>query len=296
MFGELEEYLKDKHTKLEFPKSGMLRVGMAKMLGPQFCKRVYAVEGKSPTLTAASGGSMEPKYLTFNEGKPVWAKTEPHHWEMLQTVPVGYTGALSASKRHKVLGNGFTIDVISHILGSAMFNEPINVLSLFDGISAAQIALERAGIPVKNYYASEIDKYAITVAQENYPNTQQIGDVRTVDVSTLPKIDLIVGGSPCQGFSFTGKGLNFDDPRSALFFEYVRILNKTRETNPDVKFLLENVRMKKEYQDVISEHLGVQPVPINSSLVSAQNRYRLYWANWEITQPDDRGIVLSDIV
>ena len=169
----------------------------------------------------------------------------------------------------------------------------MNVLSLFDGMSCGQIALDQLGIPVDNYYASEIDKYAIEISKKNYPNTIYLGDVTKVKGEDLEKIDLLLGGSPCQGFSFAGKQLNFDDPRSALFFEFVRLL---KECNPKY-FLLENVRMKKEYQDVITEHLGVEPIMINSALVSAQNRVRLYWTNIpNITQPEDRGIVLKDIV
>lgn len=167
----------------------------------------------------------------------------------------------------------------------------INVLSLFDGMSCAMIALERAGIEVDNYYASEIDKYAIQVSKNNYPDIQHIGDVTQINAKDLPRIDLLVGGSPCQGFSFAGKQLNFSDSRSKLFFEYTRILNEIREINPDVQFLLENVKMKKEYQDVISLYTGVQPIFINSNLVSAQNRQRLYWTNIPgIDQPEDKGI------
>lgn len=168
----------------------------------------------------------------------------------------------------------------------------MNVLSLFDGMSCGQIALNRLGVKYDNYFACEIDKYAIKVTQENFPNTKQLGDVTKVDFKSLPKIDLLIGGSPCQGFSFAGKQLNFNDPRSALFFEFVRAL---REANPKY-FLLENVRMKKEYQDVISEHLGVEPVIINSSLVSAQNRVRLYWSNIPIIQPEDKKIFISEIL
>lgn len=169
----------------------------------------------------------------------------------------------------------------------------LNVLSLFDGISCGQIALERAGIEVDNYYASEIDKYAIQVTQKNYPNTKQIGSVVDVKASDLPKIDLLIGGSPCQGFSFAGAGLNFEDERSKLFFEFVRLRN---ELNP-AYFLLENVKMKKEWQDIISDLLGVQPILINSSLVSAQSRQRLYWTNIpDITQPKDRGILIEDVI
>lgn len=157
----------------------------------------------------------------------------------------------------------------------------MKVLSLFDGISCGRVALERAGIPVETYYASEIDKYAIQIAQKNYPDTIQIGDVTKVDFSEyIGKVDLIIGGSPCQGFSFAGKQLNFNDPRSKLFFEFLRAV---RTIKPKY-FLLENVKMKKEFQDIISERLGVQPIEINSALVSAQNRIRLYWTNIPSTE------------
>lgn len=175
----------------------------------------------------------------------------------------------------------------------------MNVLSLFDGVSCGRVALERAGIPVDKYYASEIDKGAIAISNKNYPDIIRLGSVEThkswgIDLS---KIDLLIGGSPCQGFSVAGKQLNFDDPRSKLFFEYVDILNVIREKNPNVKFLLENVKMKKEYSDIITEYLGIEPIEINSSLVSAQSRRRLYWTNIKgVTQPADKGIYLKDIV
>lgn len=168
----------------------------------------------------------------------------------------------------------------------------INVLSLFDGISCGQVALKNLNIPIDNYFASEIDKHAIKVTQYNHPNTIQLGDVTKINAADLPKIDLLVGGSPCQGFSMAGKQLNFDDPRSKLFFEYVRLL---KALNPRY-FLLENVSMKQEYQDVISEYLGVQPIKLNSSLTSAQNRVRLYWANFPITTPTDRKISLHSVL
>jgi DNA (cytosine-5)-methyltransferase 3A len=169
----------------------------------------------------------------------------------------------------------------------------MDVLSLFDGISCGQVALERVDIKVNNYYASEIDKYAIQVTQKNYPDTIQLGDVTGVKGKDLPKIDLLIGGSPCQGFSFAGKQLNFEDKRSKLFFEFVRLL---KETKPKY-FLLENVKMKKEYQDIISKYIGVEPIEINSNLVSAQNRKRLYWTNIpNIAQPNDKGIKLKNIV
>lgn len=174
----------------------------------------------------------------------------------------------------------------------------MNVLSLFDGMSCGQIALNRIGIKPAKYYAAELDKYAITVTQDNYPETIQLGDVtkwRDWDIDWAG-IDLLIGGSPCQGFSFAGKQLAFDDPRSKLFFVYVDILNHIKSVNTNVKFMLENVKMKKEYLAVITERLGVEPVFINSALLSAQNRQRYYWANWEFGLPEDKGILLADII
>ncbi|HZK19361.1 MAG TPA: DNA (cytosine-5-)-methyltransferase [Treponemataceae bacterium] len=169
----------------------------------------------------------------------------------------------------------------------------MNVLSLFDGISCGKVALDRAVIKYDKYYASEIDKYAIKIAMKNHPDIIQLGDVRDVKDETLPEIDLLMGGSPCQGFSFAGKQLNFGDPRSQLFFEFVRIL---KEVKPKY-FLLENVKMKKEFQDVITSYLGFEPIEINSALVSAQNRRRLYWTNIsDIEQPKDKKIYLKDIL
>ena len=183
------------------------------------------------------------------------------------------------------------------IILNELTNTKMNVLSLFDGMSCGQIALERAGVNVENYFASEIDKYAIKVCKANYPNTKHIGSVVDVTASSLPSIDLLIGGSPCQGFSFAGKQLNFEDPRSKLFFEYVRLLNEIREINPNLLFLLENVSMKKEYQDVITQHLGVEPIIINSNLVSAQNRKRIYWTNIpNVTRPNDKNIFLNTIL
>lgn len=175
----------------------------------------------------------------------------------------------------------------------------LTVLSVCDGISCGQVALERASIYIEKYYASEIDKYAIQIAQKNYPSTIQLGDITKWQEWNIDwaSIDLLIGGTPCQGFSFAGKQLNFHDPRSKLFFVYADILNHIRKHNPDIKFLLENVKMKKEYQDVISSYLGVEPVEINSASVSAQNRKRLYWTNiGKIEQPKDKGILLKDIV
>lgn len=169
----------------------------------------------------------------------------------------------------------------------------IVVLSLFDGMSCGRIALERAGIKVKKYYASEIDKYALIVSAANYPDIIRLGDITQWRKWKIEKPDLIIGGSPCQGFSFAGKGLNFNDPRSKLFFTFVDILNYYTPKY----FLLENVKMKKEYQAVITGCLGVEPIEINSALVSAQNRKRLYWTNIPgVTQPKDKGILLKDLI
>ena len=187
--------------------------------------------------------------------------------------------------------------------------QPITVLSLFDGMSCGRLALERAGIPVENYWACEIDKYAAQVSRNNRDDVFHLWDVRDLswwdfseDVCWEP-IDLLMGGSPCQWFSSAGKGLNFEDPRSKLFFEFVRILNEAKPRY----FLLENVKMKKERQNTISEHLfGIQPVEIDSALVSAQRRKRLYrvgkrnedwsYSQVEISQPEDKGIFLKDIL
>ena len=169
-------------------------------------------------------------------------------------------------------------------------------------MSCGRIALDQLGIPVDKYYASEIDKYAIQVAQANYPDTIHVGDICNLDPEDYKDIDLILAGSPCQGFSFAGKQLAFDDPRSALFFEFIRLLKAIKPKY----FLLENVRMKKEFLQVISEQVsecypeipfGIEPIFINSSLVSAQSRQRYYWTNIPgIQQPEDKGIVLRDIL
>ena len=169
----------------------------------------------------------------------------------------------------------------------------MNVLSLFDGMSCGQLALQKANIHVDNYFASEIEVPAIKVAKHNFPDMIHLGDVTEIKGEDLPKIDLLIGGSPCQGFSFAGKQLNFDDERSVLFFEYVRLL---KECKPKY-FLLENVNMKQEYQDVINNELGCRPIEINSRLVSAQNRVRLYWTNIPfVGMPKDKGIMFDDIL
>lgn len=202
--------------------------------------------------------------------------------------------------------------------------QPITVLSLFDGMSCWRLALERAWIPVRRYFASEIDKYAIQVATKNFPDIYQIGNAEWVEVFYTITwgidywyriksewsyyglwscwLDLLIGGSPCQWFSNAGKGLNFKDHRSKLFFEFVRIL---KEAHPRY-FLLENVPMKEERIKIINQHLGgIQPMVINSSLVSAQNRERLYWIGkreWDrykmiyIPLPEDKKLTLKDIL
>lgn len=166
----------------------------------------------------------------------------------------------------------------------------MKVISLFDGMSCAMQALKNLGVEDIEYHACEIDKYALHVSEKNHPEIIHHGDVRQFAGFDC---DLLVAGSPCQGFSSAGSGLNFDDHRSKLFFEFVRILEESKPTY----FLLENVRMKKEHQDKISELLGVEPIVINSALLSAQNRVRLYWTNMPgIEQPNDKCVVLADIV
>ena len=179
----------------------------------------------------------------------------------------------------------------------------MNVLSLFDGISCGQIALERAGVKVDKYYASEIKTHAIKLTQHHFPDTIQVGDVTKLKGSDLPSIDLLIGGSPCQDLSNANKErLGLDGEKSSLFFEFVRIL---LETKPKY-FMLENVAMTIQDNNFISELLGVFPVRINSSLVSAQNRDRFYWTNIPgqsndlfgtyIEQPGDKKIIMNDIV
>jgi DNA (cytosine-5)-methyltransferase 3A len=192
----------------------------------------------------------------------------------------------------------------------------MNVLSLFDGLSCGQVALNRIGIKYDNYYASEVDKNSIKVTQHNYPNTIQLGDITQINGCDLPTITLMCGGSPCQNLSFAGKmkgmstkedieiltleqylklkdeGFEFQG-QSYLFWEYVRLL---KEVKPKY-FLLENVKMLKKWETIISDVLGLEPIEINSTLVSGQNRRRLYWTNIpNIIQPTDKGITLKDII
>lgn len=194
------------------------------------------------------------------------------------------------------------------------------VISLFDGMGCAALAFKDAGIEVDKYYCSEIDKKAIETTKITFPEHIHLGSVSNVRYEKgilysdngnfdVPHVDFVVGGSPCQGFSFAGKGLNFEDPRSKLFFEYVRILNEVKAENPNVYFLLENVQMKIQHNQVITSYMGVEPLTINSALVSAQNRVRLYWTNigaeidglfgdlvCTIPQPKDEGILLKHIL
>ena len=172
------------------------------------------------------------------------------------------------------------------------------VFSAFDGMSCGQIALERAGIKVDKYYASEIDKYAIQITQKNFPNTIQLGDITKWKEWSIDwaSIDIVAGGSPCQSFSSLGDGTNFNG-KSGLFFEFADVVHNVLLHNPNAIFLLENVVMKKEWQDIISKIMGVQPIMIDSALVSAQRRKRLYWTNIpNITLPENKHIYFRDIL
>ena len=167
------------------------------------------------------------------------------------------------------------------------------VVSLFDGKACGLTALKRAGYEVGEYHAFENDKYAIQIAKKNHPEIIHHGEINFMtDFSSFMGADLLIGGSPCQGFSLAGKGLNFKDPRSQLFFEFVRARNEIKPKH----FLLENVKMKKAVQDAITTEMGCEPILINSALVSAQNRNRLYWCNWDVEQPEDKGVYLKDII
>ena len=198
----------------------------------------------------------------------------------------------------------------------------MTVLSLFDGISCGKLAIEKAGIEIGTYYTSEVDKYAIAISDYNHPETIKLGDVTNISPETLPKIDLLIGGSPCQSFSFAGKrvGMTTEEDveitslaqylelkstgfafkgQSYLFWEYMRILKYLQKQNPNMLFLLENVSMAKKWETVLSKAIGVEPISINSELVSAQNRKRLYWTNINksnILPPKDKHIFLKDII
>ena len=170
------------------------------------------------------------------------------------------------------------------------------VLSLFDGIGTGRLALKNAGIKVSKYYACEIDKKAIQVAKNNFPEIIELGDVEKINISELGKTDLLIGGSPCQGFSRNGKHLNFEDERSRLFFKFVEVLQEVRKNNPQVKFMLENVRMKKEWQNVITDYLQVSPIIIDSRIHTPQARERIYWTNIEgVAQPLKTASTIREI-
>lgn len=168
----------------------------------------------------------------------------------------------------------------------------MNVLSLFDGISCGQQALKILNLPVSNYYASEIDTSAMIVAAKNHPTTKFIGDVRDVTGEDLPKIDLLIGGSPCQSFSKVITNNSGLEGKSGLFFEYIRLLKLLKPTY----FLLENVDMKQEWLDFISNELEVQPFKIDSGDYSAQNRLRWYWTNLDKPKSTSNSLVLNDIL
>lgn len=173
----------------------------------------------------------------------------------------------------------------------------MRVLGLFDGIACGKVALNELGINTEKYYSSEINQHSIKVSKKNHSDIEHIGDVKKVRIPKGYNIDLLIAGSPCQGFSFAGRQLNFEDPRSKLFFEFVRILKECRRYNPNVLFMLENVVMLKEHEKVITDILEVNPILIDSALLSAQMRKRLYWTNIEnIEQPSNNNLFIKDIL
>lgn len=191
----------------------------------------------------------------------------------------------------------------------------LNVISLFDGKACALYCLKQAGFKIKNYYASEIDTHAIKIAKKNHPEIQHIGDVTKLDIDNTwykgrtciihengvkmidGSIDLVIAGSPCQGFSNAGLGMNFEDPRSKLFWTFIHLLRQIQSGNPNVLFFLENVKMKKEWRDIISKELGVEPIHLDHSEFSPTDRQRLYWTNIHITKmPEKRNIIINDIL
>lgn len=275
----------------------------------------------------------------------------PRECARLQTVPEFYKFVTSETQQYKGLGNGWNIETIKHcfsFLPERLKRKPLTVLSLFDGISGGQMALRDMDMNVEKYIASEIDSYAIENTQHNYPGTVQIGSVVDIDVDELVRKhgvpDLLIGGSPCQSFSFAGrmngmstkqgeevctlekylqlKGEGFEfEGQSYLFWEYVRVLRALRRYNPDIVFFLENVKMQEKWERVVSHAVGVRGVHIDSALVSAQHRNRIYWSNmrvkiaggeillygdgdpftWpplatDIPQPEERGIVIKDVL
>lgn len=276
----------------------------------------------------------------------------PTECAKLQTVPTDYEFCTSETQQYRCLGNGWTIEVIKHIFGFLPEDtkKSMIVLSLFDGMSCGQIALREIGANVTTYLASEIDKYAIANTQHNFPNTVQLGSVTDLNIEEIVEKygmpDILIGGSPCQSFSFSGKmkgmstksgeeiytlehylelkrqGFEFEG-QSYLFWEYMRILTELRKYNPNIYFLLENVKMLEKWERCLSNAIGVRGVHINSALVSAQQRKRIYWSNirtkqvengklfsdeedndpfaWpniatDIPQPEDRGLVIRDIL
>lgn len=180
----------------------------------------------------------------------------------------------------------------------------MNYLSLFNGISAGRLAADRAGLKFDNYYIAEIDKYANNVSKHHFPDNIQLGDVtkwREWDID-WSKIDLVTAGFPCQAWSVAGKQKGDKDPRGALFWTTLEIIGEVLKHNPNAKFMMENVKMKKEFEEYITYHtekelgLEVNKILINSALLSAQNRNRYYWTNFEVTQPEDKGISLIDVI
>ena len=252
---------------------------------------------KSMPITARGYAAWNTQFVTNLDGRIRDLTLD--EYKRLQTIPDWYEFPVIKSKATDLIGDGWTIDVIAHIFQGVEVMRPLTVLSLFDGISCGRVALERLGIPIATYYTSEIDKYAMAISDYHFPDNIKLGDITAwesweIDFS---QIDLILGGFPCQSWSVNGHLNGIEDARGQLVYPMLRILEQVRQANPDVQFLFENVKMKQQFRTFLTDLIQIEPVLINSSLLSAQNRERLYWTNIPaITQPKDLGLTMNDIL
>lgn len=303
--------------------NGLLHIGYALDTGANYesIQRVYSPKGKVPTLTAVCGGYQEAKVqLTEDTYRRLYAI----EYERAMGLPDNYTSSLSRSRRYKVVGNGWERRTVEDIFKQGSFKEPLTVLSCFGGIECGKIALDNV-YKIEKYYSSEIDPYPIGVVRLQHPEVNHVGSIlnwRSWDIN-WSSVNLLIGGSPCQGFSRAGKlhgtsailnkvkvivtsleqyeklkqeGAIFLS-QSALFWEFVAILKHVQSVNPDVKYLLENVVMDTAYREMIDRELGCLGVQINSNLYSPQSRDRIYWFNWDYAVPIKISkLNLSDIM